>query len=398
MMTNPMAASEAKPLGLGPEGEGQFERLRACLEFGEGFELFLCGFEAPNALEEVRRRLADAGPEGVEFESLSFERLEDLSTLPERLAGLSPASTGRKIVFAAATGFEEDLKGVWAKGLRRLNERRNATMRDCPHAVVLAGPSWLPWLAHDVAPDLWSVRTALFAFPTPPAPPGVSAGPTIDSWRSGLPMAHELEAPEYYEELASALEGSRRPGEQATRGRLLLRASAAWRLHGDYENALTAARNAGAAFKSADEEIMIAASQGYAADILQQRGETGEALRIYLEEQLPVAEKMGDMDGIAHVRFACARIRLDRGGLAKGEAQTILDELAESFALSKKLQRADAIAIVGSLLGQVLAGGGHADEALSVLDESAAAFDKLGRTQEADQARALQETIRKGKG
>ena len=72
--------------------------------------------------------------------------------------------------------------------------------------------------------------------------------------------------------------------------------------------------------------------------------------------------------------------------------------LAESFALNMKLQRADGIAFAGSLLGQVLARAGDVEEALSVLDQSAAAFDQIGRADEAARVRELQETIRKGNG
>ncbi len=128
--------------------------------------------------------------------------------------------------------------------------------------------------------------------------------------------------------------------------------------------------------------------------ILEGRGETDEALRIHVEERLPIARSMNDASAIAHALFSCARIRIQRGGLQDGEAQTIHDELTESFAINVKLQRADGIGMVGALLGQVLAGGGYFAEALGVLDQSAAAFDKLQNPDMAEQVRALQQTIR----
>ncbi|HEX6202902.1 MAG TPA: hypothetical protein VF100_07865, partial [Thermoanaerobaculia bacterium] len=124
-------------------------------------------------------------------------------------------------------------------------------------------------------------------------------------------------------------------------------------------------------------------------------GETEEALRIWTDECLPLAVRAQDLDGIAHVRFVCARARLTRGDLEKGEAQLIYDELAESFRLNKKLQRVDGIAFSGSFLGQVLARAGHREEALSVLADSASAFEKMGREEEATQVRALREEIGK---
>ena len=141
-----------------------------------------------------------------------------------------------------------------------------------------------------------------------------------------------------------------------------------------------------------------AVTMGKIADILEGRGETDEALRIHIEERLPTAEAIKDLDGIAHIRFACAQLRLTRGGLKLGEAQTIYDELAESFAILQKLQRIDGIAVVGSMFGQILAMGGYPDEALTVLDQSAMAFEKMQQTQQAAQVRDLQQRIREEQG
>ncbi len=137
-----------------------------------------------------------------------------------------------------------------------------------------------------------------------------------------------------------------------------------------------------------------AVTMGKIADILTQQGETEEALRIHTDERLPTAIAMGDVDSIAHIRFSCAQIRLDRGGLTQGKAQTIADELAESFAIYQKIRRADGIANAGWLLGQVLAMGGYPEDGLTILDESAMAFEKLGQAQEAAAVRALQQRIR----
>jgi hypothetical protein len=100
-----------------------------------------------------------------------------------------------------------------------------------------------------------------------------------------------------------------------------------------------------------------AVTMGQIADILQQRGETDEALRIYTDEYMPMARLAQDMDLIAHSCFSCAQLRLNRGGLQKGEAQMIADELAESYRLNQQLQRVDGIAIVGALLDALTAAG-----------------------------------------
>jgi len=135
-----------------------------------------------------------------------------------------------------------------------------------------------------------------------------------------------------------------------------------------------------------------AVTMGKIADILGQRGETDEALRIHIEERLPVAKRMHDTDSIAHVRLACAQLRINRGGLGQAEIQIVLDELAESFKLWGELQRADGIAVAGALLGQVLTATGAPNDAAPILAASADAFDRLGHHEQAAQVRALAES------
>ena len=137
-----------------------------------------------------------------------------------------------------------------------------------------------------------------------------------------------------------------------------------------------------------------AVTMGKIADILEQRGETDEALRIHIEERLPVAQGMRDLESIAHIRFSCAQLRLSRGEENADERETIVEELVESFDLLKQLQRAEGIAAVGSLLGALLAAGSP-EEAVRVLEESAAAFERLGDHEQAEQIGGLIDGIAK---
>jgi tetratricopeptide (TPR) repeat protein len=182
-------------------------------------------------------------------------------------------------------------------------------------------------------------------------------------------------------------------------------------------------------------EVSVAVTKGQIADILVSRGELEEALRIRTEEQLPVLERLGevrsiaitkgkiagiscykatsmtlsmhlgrlpvaremqDIDAVAHTLFSCAQIRLIRGDHEKGEIETIFEELSEAYDISLKLQRPDGIGATGMLLGQVLAVGGHPEEAVNVLTTAAAAFDKIGQAESAAQCRALIEQIKGG--
>ena len=123
-----------------------------------------------------------------------------------------------------------------------------------------------------------------------------------------------------------------------------------------------------------------AVTQGKIADILQARGQLDEALRIRTEEQLPVYERLGDVDGTAHVRFSVARLRLQRGDHETGDIGRIRDDLAEAFSILLGLRRPDGIGTVGALFAQVLAMMGHRRKALEVLDKAKLAFKKMGST------------------
>ncbi len=148
-------------------------------------------------------------------------------------------------------------------------------------------------------------------------------------------------------------------------------------------------------FRELGDRREIAVTMGQIADTLFRQGEFDDALETHLE-RLDVAREMHDIDTIAHIRFSCAQIRVTRGDLEKGEAQTIVDELSEAFQISLELQRPDAIGAIGQLLGQVLAGGGLTEEACQVLAITADAFDKLGHQESAASCRALIDQIKGG--
>ena len=134
---------------------------------------------------------------------------------------------------------------------------------------------------------------------------------------------------------------------------------------------------------------------GKIADILQARGDLDEALRIRREEQLPVYERLGDVRARAVALQKIASALLDTGGLEKGRIQEIYEALAESYAITLKLGLADGIGGVGAMLAQVMAMGGLGEEALAVLDQAEAAFQKLGKADGVAHVRELREQIGK---
>ena len=130
-------------------------------------------------------------------------------------------------------------------------------------------------------------------------------------------------------------------------------------------------------YEALGDRRSVAVTRGQIADILQAQGDLEGALAMHLS-RLADAQAMKDIDSIAHIRFSCAQIRLQRGDHEGDGMQIIADELLEAFAIAQHLGRADFIGGIGALLGQVLAMGGHMDEAIKVLELAKGAFSKLG--------------------
>ena len=98
---------------------------------------------------------------------------------------------------------------------------------------------------------------------------------------------------------------------------------------------------------------------------------------------------MGDIDSIAHIRQAIARLRMQRGEYRSGGLQQIHDDLAEAFAISRQFGRPDAIGAVGELLAQVLAMAGDCEQELQVLALAEEAFATIGDRDGVQRVRAL---------
>ena len=146
------------------------------------------------------------------------------------------------------------------------------------------------------------------------------------------------------------------------------------------------------AFERLGDVRSKAVTQGRIADILASRGQLDEALALH-EQRLPVAERLGDIDSLAHIRYSMAALRLQRGEHESGGLQRIHDDLVAAFATSRQLGRPDFIGGIGQLLAQVLAMGGAREEARDVLTLAEAAFARLDDAAGLAQVRALRETI-----
>ncbi len=127
--------------------------------------------------------------------------------------------------------------------------------------------------------------------------------------------------------------------------------------------------------RSRGNEHQFAVARGQMADILVDRGELDEALRIRREEQLPVFERQGDVRAIAVTKGRIADILRAWGEL--DEALRIRRE--EELPVYTRLGDVRAIAITQGKIADILIARGKLDEALRIRrEEELPVYKQLG--------------------
>lgn len=141
-------------------------------------------------------------------------------------------------------------------------------------------------------------------------------------------------------------------------------------------------------FAQAGDAREHAITQGRIADVLLAQGRLDEAMALQAE-RLPAVTGLDDQEGIAHVLFSMANIRLARGEHESGNLQQIYEELAEAFQLACQHGHPDAIGGIGFTLVQVLAMGGLRDDAIATLGIVEEAYTTLSDTAALGRVREL---------
>jgi hypothetical protein len=383
-----IASAADNPLA---EAGAAFSALRRGIVRSRGFSLHLCTCDAPTTRDRLIDNLAASLP------ALTVHRVQ----LPD------PADQEPLEAVAAATATAPGpvmvvgLEALLADGeqaerlLSALNLSRGDWPTRVPHPVVFWLPRRLLGRLTAGAPDFFDWRSDTLDFPELAE---AQVRPfAAREWRYGVdPRFTREEQDQRLRELVARLAATRDSDDE----RICRRRLAWWdelaelkKMRGELDEALRI---------RTEEQIPVyerlgdvhskAVTQGRIADILQARGDLDEAFALH-QERLPAFERLGDIDGIAHVRFATARLRLARGEHERGGIQAIYDDLAGPYEILRRLGRPDGIGPVGLLLAQVLAIGGHRDEALAVLDEAEAAFAKLGQTAAIEQVRERRRLI-----
>src|SRR5712692_9155079 len=123
------------------------------------------------------------------------------------------------------------------------------------------------------------------------------------------------------------------------------------------------------------DEHTLAVARGRIADILVERGELDEALRIRREEQLPVYTRLGDVRSIAVTQGQIADILVQRGEL--DEALRIRRE--EELPVYTRLGDVRSIAVTQGQIADILMQRGELDEALRIRrEEQLPVYTRLG--------------------
>jgi tetratricopeptide (TPR) repeat protein len=163
--------------------------------------------------------------------------------------------------------------------------------------------------------------------------------------------------------------------DNSANAHLWLEASRAHRRLGEMNLAMTEADKAKQLFQHSKDALNASFASGQIADILQARGQLDEALRIRVEEQMPVYEKLGEVRSIAITKGKIADILQARGQL--DEALRIRRE--EELPVYEKLGEVREIAITKGRIADILQARGQLDEALRIRrEEELPVYEKLG--------------------
>ena len=125
---------------------------------------------------------------------------------------------------------------------------------------------------------------------------------------------------------------------------------------------------------------------GGIARLLAAKGDVDQALKLH-QENLAIAEALGDLDGIANTLWSIATIEM------RQHFKQAFEHLAVSYDINIKVGRLDAICYVGQDFGQLLCARGDPEKGLAVLERSRDGFVKLARPENARYVQSIIDEI-----
>lgn len=341
-----------------------------------------------------------AGKQGFTLCFLVFSDSAYRNKAAEHLANLLHARTQVTINPSEPIGTEElfkrlnageksapaQLLGIerWPEGLddllARLNHRRDAMAKRCRRPLLF----WV--LSKDLnmvatrAPDLWAWRSGVFDFSLPHCSVHVKK----DN-QSRIPFTSEVDAAKRRSRIRELRDyfAMRRP-THAYEINLLVEWGDLHFLLGDLEAAEGVYRQAKQALSGLDDSRQRAIVWGRIADILEIRGELDKALRIRIEEEMPVYERLGELRESAVTQGKVADVLYVRGEF--DEALRIRVE--EEMPVYERLGDVRLRAVAQGKVADILYAQGELDEALRIrVEEEIPTYDRLGNVRSSAIAR-----------
>ncbi|TCJ12276.1 hypothetical protein EZJ19_13135 [Parasulfuritortus cantonensis] len=339
---------------------GDYLRLARLLERGGGFQLVIATYTSFAYRQQLIERL-----DGPHVGSAIYEIPPETApaALIDRLSQLGQDHHPIHLL-----GLEPWLRLAGPDALAALNYRREHLAEILPTTLVLwVEPTTVATLAAQ-APDLWAWRTAVLDFSDLP-----TAREAIHHEQVFLGNAELAAVEERLADIRAHL--AQRRETSAADAELMIEASDLARRVGRLDAALADAETARDAFIRLDHPLGRASAQGRIADILQDRGQLDEALRIRTEEQLPVFERLGDVRSKAVTQGQIADILQDRGQL--DEALRIRTE--EQLPVFERLGDVRSKAVTQGKIADILQARGQLDEALRIrTEEELPVYERLG--------------------
>jgi len=136
------------------------------LELTEGFSFIVVLAPDDAGVAYLRSRLPDlvGSPEAVRH--VSLDPSAEAGSLTEALLKLPPSPDQVRLIWVDANPVEPERiperDEAWRRALSRLNRYRNTLQTTLHCTLALAGPVSLQTILREEAPDLWSIRSAVF--------------------------------------------------------------------------------------------------------------------------------------------------------------------------------------------------------------------------------------------
>ena len=278
-------------------------------------------------------------------------------------------SAGRNRGPAQLTGLER-----WPEGLDdllgRLNHRRGALAERCTRPLLMWIPSRALRAVATRAADLWAWRSGVFDFVLPASP---NRREPHRSYGWAVKDTDASRRRERIEELQQFL--AKRPSLRPIDVDLLLDLGQLHESFGEMEAAKAVYLRARDALASMDDRRRRAITEGKIADIFEASGELDEALRIRIEEELPVYERLGDVHSWAVTQGQIADILQARGEFD----QALRIRTEEQLPVYERLGDVRSRAIAQGKIADILQARGELDEALRIrIEEELPVYERLG--------------------